>query len=232
MVCRKGTLLPEGTEKELRGNINLRRYKEFQCDIITGGFPCQDISNAGKRAGIEGARSGLWKDMLETIRLVRPKYAVVENVSDLRNRGMGTVLGDLAQAGYDAEWDCLQAREFGAPHKRERIFIIAYSNCERAQICIEERLSQNQVSSSTSQKRVITNPYNIHDWQQRKKSLYEKNRNEIWAIESMPCGVDDGVSNGIHRLRSLGNAVVPQCAEFIAMRIKEIEQSKFVEVTA
>ncbi len=93
---------------------------------ITGGFPCQDISNAGKQAGIEGERSGLWKEMYRLIRELRPDYAIMENVGALVNRGLSTVLGDLASCGYDAEWQCLRASDFGAPHQRERIFIVAY----------------------------------------------------------------------------------------------------------
>ncbi len=94
-------------------------------EIIAGGFPCQDISAAGRCAGITGSRSGLWREMLRTIRLVRPKYAVVENVAALLHRGMGTVLGDLAESGYDTEWNCISAADVGAPHLRERIWVVA-----------------------------------------------------------------------------------------------------------
>lgn len=95
-------------------------------DVICGGFPCQDISNAGKRKGIKGERSGLWTEMLRIICEVRPKYIVVENVAALINRGLSTVLGELAESGYDAEWQVLSAAAFGAPHLRERVFIVAY----------------------------------------------------------------------------------------------------------
>ena len=105
----------------------MEQHKKFQCDVITGGFPCQNISNAGNRAGIEGEQSGLWKEMLHTIRLVQPKFAVVENVPALLGRGMDRVLGDLAQSGYDSEWDCIPAAAVGAPHRRDRVFIIAYT---------------------------------------------------------------------------------------------------------
>jgi len=95
-------------------------------DILTGGFPCQDISNAGKRAGIEGSRSGLWHYYREAISELRPKIAVVENVSALTFRGLREVLGDLAEVGYDAEWHCVPASAVGAPHQRDRVFIIAF----------------------------------------------------------------------------------------------------------
>ncbi len=91
-----------------------------------GGFPCKDISNAGTRTGITGKRSGLWKEFLRAIGEIRPKYAVVENVSALTFRGLLTVLGDLAEVGYDAEWNCIPASALGAPHRRDRIFIIAF----------------------------------------------------------------------------------------------------------
>jgi len=99
-------------------------------DIISGGFPCQDISIAGKGAGIvEGeTRSGLWYEMLRIVRAVRPRYVVVENVPMLLNRGMGVVLGGLAEAGYDAEWRVVSAKDVGANHLRKRIFIVAVAN--------------------------------------------------------------------------------------------------------
>lgn len=96
-------------------------------DAIVGGFPCQDISSAGQKVGITGSRSGLWKEMLRIIRAFRPPFAIVENVSALRSRGLDVVLSDLAQAGYDAEWDCIPAAAVGAPHRRDRIFVVAHA---------------------------------------------------------------------------------------------------------
>lgn len=101
--------------------------------IITGGFPCQDISNAGKRAGIDGARSGLWSEYARIVRDVRPAYVLVENVAALLGRGISRVLGDLAEIGYDAEWHCIPAAAVGAPHIRDRVFILAYSQCDPLQ---------------------------------------------------------------------------------------------------
>ncbi len=100
-------------------------------DILTGGFPCQNISNAGKRAGIEGSRSSLWKYYLKAIRTIRPKVAFIENVSALLGRGLSVVLCDLAKNGYDAEWYCISASTVGANHRRDRIFIIAYPHINR-----------------------------------------------------------------------------------------------------
>jgi DNA (cytosine-5)-methyltransferase 1 len=119
-------------------------------DILTGGFPCQDLSLAGKRAGLrEGTRSGLWSEFAEAIRVIQPKFVVIENVRGLLSasaysdlefcpwcmgdesgepvlRALGAVLGDLADIGYDAEWTGLRAADAGAPHNRFRIFIVAY----------------------------------------------------------------------------------------------------------
>ena len=97
-------------------------------DILTGGFPCQDISHAGKGVGITGSRSSLWKYYLEAIRVLRPRFALIENVSALVGRGLNVVLANLAEIGYDAEWYNISASSVGAFHQRERIFIIAYSN--------------------------------------------------------------------------------------------------------
>lgn len=100
-------------------------------DVVCGGFPCQDVSRAGKRAGLSGERSGLYRELVRTIRVVQPKYAIVENVAALLGDGMGTVLGDLAESGFNLEWDCVPAQALGAPHERDRVWIIAHANCER-----------------------------------------------------------------------------------------------------
>jgi len=97
-------------------------------DLICGEFPCQDISVAGKGEGITGSRSGLWKEMFRIICELRPPFVLVENVPALLGRGIDVVLGDLAEGGYDAEWDCLPASVFGAPHRRDRAWIVAYTS--------------------------------------------------------------------------------------------------------
>jgi DNA (cytosine-5)-methyltransferase 1 len=107
------------------GKHNLSRV-----DVIVGGFPCQDISNAGLRAGIGGERSGLWSEMHRIIRELQPHFVLVENVAALLGRGMGRVLGDLAALGYDAEWEVVSAADVGAPHLRERVWILAYPRRE------------------------------------------------------------------------------------------------------
>ncbi len=101
-------------------------------DVLCGGFPCQDISVAGRRVGIHGERSGLWFEYVRIIRELRPRYVVVENVAALLVRGLDVVLGELAESGYDAEWDCIPASAVGAPHRRDRLFLLAYSAVDRS----------------------------------------------------------------------------------------------------
>ena len=95
-------------------------------DVICGGFPCQDISLAGSGGGLDAERSGLWSEIARLTGELRPHFVFVENVSALLGNGMGRVLGDLASLGYDAEWHCIQASRLGAPHDRDRVWIIAY----------------------------------------------------------------------------------------------------------
>lgn len=94
-------------------------------DIITAGFPCQDISNAGRRAGIHGERSGIWKNVAEAVRVLRPRVVFLENVSAIRRRGLDVVVGDLASLGYDVRWVSVRASAMGAAHHRDRWFCIA-----------------------------------------------------------------------------------------------------------
>jgi DNA (cytosine-5)-methyltransferase 1 len=113
------------------GDITTINFTELpRIDVLTGGFPCQDISNAGKRVGITGSRSSLWKHYLRAINELRPRYVFAENVAALTQRGLGVVLCDLAALGYDAEWHCVPASAVGAPHRRDRIIIIALPNRE------------------------------------------------------------------------------------------------------
>mgnify|MGYP003642710109 CR=1 FL=1 len=98
--------------------------KDWEVDLICAGFPCTDISTSGRGEGIHGKRSGLFTEVIRCTRVFRPRYVLLENVPAITFRGLGVVVGELAQAGYDCQWACLPAAEFGAPHLRKRIFIL------------------------------------------------------------------------------------------------------------
>jgi DNA (cytosine-5)-methyltransferase 1 len=126
--CRR-VLAKHWPEVPILDDIRTAHFPD--ADIIVGGFPCQDVSRAGKRAGITGERSGLYRELVRAIRVVRPKYAILENVAALLGNGMGDVLGDLAEGGDCVEWDCVPACALGAPHQRDRIWIVAHADSER-----------------------------------------------------------------------------------------------------
>ena len=181
-------------------------------DLICGGFPCQDISNAGGRAGIAGERSGLWSEFARIIGELRPRYVVVENVAALLQRGMGRVLGDLAALGYDAEWHCIQAANLGAPHLRDRVFILADAG----------GLGRGESSEVPSgRKPFFALRRGDVSW------LQDIHRREggIWSTEPAVGRVADGVPHRVDRLRGLGNAVVPQVAELIGRHITHIDEA-------
>lgn len=167
-------------------------------DVLVGGFPCQDISVAGKGAGLEGEQSGLWNEYLRLIGEVRPKFVVVENVAALLNRGLGDVLSGLASCGYDAEWDCLPASFVGAPHNRDRIWIVAYPQRDeqsRQESCFGAIGRMGRVGKSV--------PWDVF-WQDKLTSLR---------------GMDDGFSRSVDRTDAMRNAVVPQIPELIGNAI-------------
>ena len=135
MVCKWQVEIDDYATKVLEKHWPyVRRHRDVRTwpqpdtepvDVICGGFPCQDISNAGKRAGLDGDRSGLFFEITRIACEIRPRFIVLENVSALLNRGLDRVLGELAQIGFNAEWHCIPASAVGAPHQRDRVFIIA-----------------------------------------------------------------------------------------------------------
>lgn len=175
-------------------------------DLIAGGFPCQDISNAGKRAGIGGERSGLWSEFYRLICEIRPRFVLVENVAALLVRGIDRVLGDLAACGMDAEWDCFPAAIFGAPHFRDRTFIVAYSECGRLECGIFRRCKPSTI---------VAPPI-------RRTSLGTE-CGQAWGDEPQVSLLDDGLTGNLAEFssRATGNAVVPQVAEYIGRMIME-----------
>ena len=209
-------------------------------DVICGGFPCQDISLAGKGAGLEGERSGLWWEFHRLIKEIKPKYAIIENVSALRSRGLDQVLRSLAEIGYDAEWHCITAASIGAPHRRDRIWIVAYPRCwtrwegisgslgrdgERE---LEERVRTSETteitgSSETSETFSDSNSEGLEgQWKvssRISKELKDPSYSCWWATEPNVGRVANGVPNRVDRLKQLGNAVVPQIPELIGRAI-------------
>lgn len=198
-------------------------------DLIAGGFPCQDVSLAGLRRGIgEGTRSGLYSEMLRIVRLLRPKFILMENVSGLLipNEPGGAapiarVLGDLAESGFDAEWDCLPAAAFGAPHIRDRIFIVAYPNSHYG-------INSDEIKSSNRDRAPEIGKV-LHQGEEKRDSGKRIFSGYIdasvwWDCEPAMDRVADGVPDQMDRLRVLGNAVVPQVAEWIGRRIIAVAQ--------
>ena len=186
-------------------------------DLICGGFPCQDISVAGHRIGIEGSRSGLWREYARIVGEIRPRFVLVENVAALLDRGMGVVVGDLATLGYDAEWSVVSACTVGAPHARERLFLLAYPHgigwrARRNSHADNHRSGHWEATQGKS------------SWQDVERWVRATFQNGDWNDPtSKILGMDDGVSARLDRLHALGNAVVPQVVEWIGRRILEAE---------
>ena len=168
--------------------------KRFAVDVICGGFPCQDVSVAGPKVGIDGPRSGLWKELHRIICEIRPRYAIVENTAGLLVRGLDRVLGDLARVGYDAEWGVLSSCRFGAPHVRQRVFIVAYPASER-----QGQLRRLKCQDKGKAARCVR-------WKEDQSGV----QREL-----------DGVPNRMERCRGIGNAVDPRVAEFIGSLVAD-----------
>jgi DNA (cytosine-5)-methyltransferase 1 len=184
----------------------------WRVDLIAGGFPCQDISSLGSKAGIDGERSALWVQFSRIVRLVRPRYVVVENVGDLAVRGLGRVLGDLAAMGFDAEWQVLPASAFGAPHRRDRLFIVA----DAAEI---GRDGDRPILCQHAAQDADGRPDGDPSW--RGKIVRGPGGRARLAPRSGLRRMADGLPSGLDRIAALGNAVVPQVAEWIGRRILE-----------
>lgn len=175
--------------------------------ILCGGFPCQNMSRAGDRTGLAGRLSGLWREMVRAIRVVAPRLVVVENVADLLNagRGMGDVLGDLAALRYDAEWDCIPAASVGAPHLRDRVFILAHPASDRLEGGVPA-LAGDRQPGEVQQVRSLAGC---------DPGSGAPRRSTWWAVEPALDRVGDGFRDRPHRIRTLGGAVVPQVAEHV-----------------
>ena len=218
-------------------------------DVISGGFPCQDISSAGRGLGIErGERSGLWREYARIIREVRPRFVFVENSAMLTVRGLGIVLGDLAEAGYDAAWKVLSAGDCGAPHERKRMWIVGkISDTD----CLRKQQSQRNISEVWRRAVDVCEevayadmPHGesfVHARQNESHSL-EKQIGELgfmrgslsadgfgrwWSSEPGLGRVADGMANRVDRIKAIGNGQVPLvAARAFCELIDELEKNK------
>jgi len=206
-------------------------------DVISGGFPCQDISCAGKGAGIEGERSGMWGHMARIVGEVRPQYVFVENSPLLVGRGLTRVLGDLAKMGYDAKWGIVGAHHVAAPHKRDRIWILACntnSDCKSACAKHDEAPRLSEYVADAQSKRLeryggnsgksekpksgndgspVADTTGIYAQGQHNRSGQgESGREGWWSTEPDVGRVANGVASRVDRLKAIGNGQVPHVA--------------------
>ncbi len=216
-------------------------------DVITGGFPCQDLSSAGRRAGLgDGTRSGLYAEVFRLACDIRPKFIILENVAGLLSgpsqqpgQWFGRVLGDLASIGYDAEWENIPASALGAPHRRERVWIVAYPSQEH-DAKFQGIYSSRQDRQLGHNGQVLANANNLHEQGQQPRGTDAQKRprsvlrplgsrsygNRWWEVEPDVGRVAHGVPDRAHRLAALGNSVVPQIPELIGRAILQARQAQ------
>lgn len=206
-------------ERDIRecGKHNLERV-----DVVCGGFPCQDVSYNGLRAGVYGKRSGLFQEAIRVICELRPQVVVLENVAALLDGGLGEVLRHLAESGFNAEWDVLPACAFGADQIRERIYILAYAE----HVGLERRRGANCVGPQMFFRSGVCEFKSSGGTIKTDQALSAVARRDThWKRKPGVGRVADGVPNRVDRIRGLGNAVVPQVAEWIGRRIVESLES-------
>jgi len=193
-------------------------------DLICGGFPCQPWSVAGAQKGVEDERN-LWPDTIRAVREVMPRWCVFENVPGLlTHRYFGRIIGDLAKSGYIVEWNCIPAALFGLPHIRTRLVLVAYS------ASLGWNFLNDKPSIETQKERLSYHQQSGYRWK------CENGRHSVefvgWSIEPRICGSNAGVSSQMDRdrIHALGNAVVPQVAEWIGRRILKVDEQKEIAV--
>jgi DNA (cytosine-5)-methyltransferase 1 len=187
-------------------------------DLLAGGFPCVDISRAGNRSertGLAGRQSGLWFEFLRLIREIGPRYVLLENVPDLLYRGLGRILRDLAGSGFDAEWSLLRACAVGSPQARERLFVFAYPRGERVEGFVPQAIRRVPAFSWREGLRIASDL---------------RKRSDVYA--PFLCRADDGLPCWMDRLRTLGNGVVPQYAEYLGRMILDFDAGSKEEAAA
>ena len=226
----------------IHNDIKTFSAKKGQFDIFTIGFPCQDLSVAGRQKGIgEGTRSGLFYESIRLLREVRPRFAIFENVRNLlsikEGRLFQEVLFQIAQTGnYEIEWAVVSAKDLGACHLRERLWIIAYSNdygsssTERIRVNGkadsstqkgQNKISESQGGSKSSNSRIIQHTSKWRNLKHRLSSDWKG-----YVSEPTLRRGDDGLSNRVARIKALGNSIVPNCAAVPLQRIKDLSEGK------
>ena len=188
-------------------------------DVITAGFPCQPFSTAGKRAGVDDSRN-MWPATLDVVRVVRPRFAFLENVPGLLSSGyFGTILGDLAESGYDARWRILSAAEMGAPHKRNRLWIVADASSggfrESKQNIRTRELDPDRCCEDVADAEGtgLSQRANATSRQQKNQGVIGRlERSDWWQVEPDVGRMADGVASRVDRLKAIGNGQVPLCA--------------------
>ena len=210
-------------------------------DVITGGFPCQDLSVAGRQEGLDGERSALWWDYHRIISELRPRFAVVENVPNLLNWGIDRVCGSLAEIGYDAEWHVISAADMGAPHLRKRVWLCTWPMAHTSCPLLEERIDnggedkRGSHGQPTGPGQTMADSSSVfsdgcNDYVEYGKSEVSEFGNgdssarrgdsHRWETEPDVGRVAYGVPDRVDRLKGLGNAIVPQIAQQIARTLK------------
>ncbi len=256
MVCKWQVEIDDYANRVLAKHWpNVRRWPDVrtwpqpdteQVDVICGGFPCQDISYAGQGAGLDGERSGLFFEAVRVVRELRPRIVVLENVAALLTRGLDRVLGTLAEIGFDAEWHCIPAAAVGAPHIRDRVFVLAYAKHDGF-TASQEQYKGNQQQQRWKKKQGSTEQFErggcgpsisnvladtgrdgsrCAEAMDRNPAIWSKGGVDSsgggwWKTEPNVGRVANGIPARAHRLRGLGNAVVPQVAEWIGRQIVE-----------
>lgn len=198
------------------GDIRDVKEDTFQrpIDIITGGFPCQPFSNAGKRRGTEDNRY-LWPAMCSVIKEYKPAWVLGENVTGIITMAFYQVLSDLEDIGYEAQSFVIPACAVNSPHRRDRVWFIAHSKSHTMDFNAYGQTSQNAKQES---RQLQFGGYNLFE----DNRIFNINKREI--LESAICGEDDGIPDRVDRLKSLGNAIVPQVAYQILKGIKEYDR--------
>jgi DNA (cytosine-5)-methyltransferase 1 len=216
--------------------INGTNFNGLDIDIIYGGFPCQDISIAGNGKGLEGERSGLYKEILRLAKEIKPSFIFLENVAAITSRGGIRIVNEIAEMGYDCRWCVISAASVGALHRRERWFLLGHSQHNGSLTIEKRRIAQETISNNEKGKnetgkfegtdtsgmlaselmaysRCNTKGSLQRSEQTKRTSLHTTGCRGFWEIEPSVGRMADGIPNRVDRIKALGNSVVSQQAK-------------------